>query len=315
VFSFGKRQLTLRWACTIRKAEDGSLRISEVNQEEGDLLQHAPFEFADKLHSINGSSCANLTAQEAVDIVRAATGWLTIVVQNCGGSPHLMSVTVCCIPSGDSHHYARAGLSLQQGVRALHPQQDTHMSLCISELHSFGLFVIPSLLQVGDEVISINGIDCQRARLDGNAALLQMEHHFATDKYCTLVVVRGLSLPPPPLLAHQHEPLVQPAWIEVIVAAGDDSDDTKTPVGLSFNHDLKVSDIDPCGRLARGPFYFGDKLVCINKKACQGMSVEQVMKVLCQEAERDAPLSIVMQRAGDANMWLPRSTSRSKVSM
>ena len=283
---------------SVRKADDGSLRILEVNRGQGHLLQHATFEFADKLHCVNHQRCANLTAQEAMDLVRDATGWLTIVVQNCGGSPQLLSATVC----NPRHEYARAGLSLQRRVKAPHPRQEEHMSLYISELLSFGLFASTSLLQVGDEVISINAIDCQRARLDRNAALLQIEHHFATDNFCTLVVVRGLSVPslPTPLTEH----LIQPAWMEAILAAvtDGDSDDIKTrqPVGISFNHDLKVSDIDPCGLLARGPFHFGDRLVCINKKACRDMSVEQVTTLLQQEAEKDAALSIVMQHAGGA---------------
>jgi C-terminal processing protease CtpA/Prc len=125
--------------------QDGTIYISRLLPE-GPLGQ-SPFRVGDKLLSINTKGSDYLDRVTAAALLRALEGTITIVAQNVGGDPKLVETMV-----EKAKPDSIVGIGLTCSI---------HGSLEVTKVIASGLFA-HSLVSIGDRVISINKIGCNR---------------------------------------------------------------------------------------------------------------------------------------------------------
>jgi hypothetical protein len=113
--------------------------------DENSLAGDSPFQVGDKIFSINNKQCGNMTGDAVCQLLRSLFGIVTIIVQNEGGSSDLVESMI-------TKHSQRelSGLSLVS----------RNNKLMVSSL-AMGQKFANSLINVGDQVVSINGISCE----------------------------------------------------------------------------------------------------------------------------------------------------------
>lgn len=143
----------------------GDVRISFL-RETGVLFQ-SPLRVGDKIVSINGKSCFDMDHNISLDILKEAVGFVTIIVHNVGGDPKLVETMVEKISP-------RSPVGL--GIR-----RNAHASLEISKI-AFNSIFTHSLMNIGDRLLAINGIGCER--MDPRAAIELIR---SSPQYVTMV--------------------------------------------------------------------------------------------------------------------------------
>ena len=112
----------------------------------GSLASISPVRVGDKIFSINNKQCSKMDSASIGKYLQSLAGRVHIVAHNKGGSPNLVESMVT-----KSSTQLRTGLVLTTAG---------NRGLVVSRLHPDKVFV-DSLLNIGDEVISINGINCE----------------------------------------------------------------------------------------------------------------------------------------------------------
>jgi hypothetical protein len=163
--TFFKPHATHKLGIHIAADDAGDIRI--IRLPETGSVQHSPLRIGDKLLSINGKNCIDMDSGVAGELLRSATGTLTIITHNQGGSSH-MAETMVEKPDPTSP----VGIGVHQTVRG---------SLHISKVTATGLFA-HSLINVGDRVIAVNQVNCDRMEA---ATVVQMIRD--APKYVTLL--------------------------------------------------------------------------------------------------------------------------------
>ncbi|CAB9505878.1 expressed unknown protein [Seminavis robusta] len=138
--------------------EENGFYISQIKKTGLVFKSGAPFQVGDKVISINNKSCgAQMDHKYAAKMLRESSGFVTIVAQNNntkkGDSCKVESMITKPYPN------ARAGIGFSSS--------DNPSKIYVCSVFFDGLFA-NSLLAVGDQVLSINGIPCRD--LDPTAA-------------------------------------------------------------------------------------------------------------------------------------------------
>lgn len=163
--TFFKPHATHKLGIHIAADDAGDIRI--IRLPETGSVQHSPLRIGDKLLSINGKNCIDMDSGVAGELLRSATGTLTIITHNQGGSSH-MAETMVEKPDPTSP----VGIGVHQTLRG---------SLHISKVTATGLFA-HSLINVGDRVMAVNQVNCDRMEA---ATVVQMIRD--APKYVTLL--------------------------------------------------------------------------------------------------------------------------------
>ncbi|CAB9496415.1 unknown protein [Seminavis robusta] len=119
-------------------------RIASIR--DGGQASSSPLRVGDRLISINKKLCSSMGSASIRKLVQSLTGPIEIVVHNKGGSPVFVESMVT-----KSHKQERCGLVL---TRSGHDGKLLVSSIC--EGHVF----VNSLINQGDEIVSINRITC-----------------------------------------------------------------------------------------------------------------------------------------------------------
>ena len=134
---------------------------------DGSLANQSPLKEGDRLFSINKKHCFNMSSASIRKLLQTLTGTVEIVVHNEGGSPNFVESMVT-----KSHPNEFSGVVLRKSARG---------KLLVSSFREGHLFV-HSLLNKGDELIAINGIDCREISLEDAARIIK-----ETPRYITVV--------------------------------------------------------------------------------------------------------------------------------
>lgn len=163
-----KRSVGDQLGMAIREGDGpGQLVISSLRGE--GVLQNSPLRVGDTILSINGKNCTDMTQDTAATYLRQAEGTLTIVAHNSGAnrSPNLIE-TMVEKPTPES----TVGIGIGRNTRG---------NLEVSKVIASGLFA-HSLLNVGDRVIAVNQVPCQRVEPSVAIGLIR-----AAPRYITIV--------------------------------------------------------------------------------------------------------------------------------
>ena len=134
----------------IRVSDSNTLVISEVKQE--GLLSQSPVLDGDTLISINNKSCYGMKLPGAVKLIKNTKEHVTVTVQNAHGDGSLVECYVV-----KPHPKSKVGLDLAEEALHRRPRlRSAQNGPLITAIHPDGL-VTDSLLNLGDQIISVNG--------------------------------------------------------------------------------------------------------------------------------------------------------------
>jgi len=160
--------------------KNAEISISSI--EAGSLISRTPFRVGDRLLSVNNKRCYVMKVGDIVKFIASLTGDVTIVVHHVGGDPNLVE---SMITKPSLEH--RCGLGLASAE---------YQHLKIANIDADGLF-FQTLLNVGDHVISINGMQCAFSGAPAAGEMISEAGKYITIKARTLmetgVVVAALS--------------------------------------------------------------------------------------------------------------------------
>ena len=153
---------------SFREAHDGTgFTISELSREGLIGTSNAPFQVGDTVISINSCSCDRMDhPSKAATLLQTAPVEITLVVRNSGGDP-LQIETMITKPS------PRYPVGI--GFSCLDSLEQVNVSCILED----GLFA-QSLLTVGDEIVSINGITCRGLDSDAVADIVRSAPDYVT---------------------------------------------------------------------------------------------------------------------------------------
>lgn len=162
--TFRKKAAGTRLGIKVNTNERGQLIVGEMNDI--GILNRSVLREGDEFYSVNGKKCQNMREIELVDMLREATGQVTIIVRNRLGVQNLAECMVEKINPND------IGITFMDGKtrnskdgknrNAKEPE-----NLVIKSVDSKGIFA-NSLLSSGDCVVSVNGTKFMKS--DGDVA-------------------------------------------------------------------------------------------------------------------------------------------------
>jgi len=128
----------------------------------------APVNVGDRLISVNNISCDRMDHKRAAKLLRRSSGTIVIVARNPKGGNVLLVESMITKPSPT--HQSGIGFSSAESSQ-----------VNISNIFADGLFA-QSLLSIGDEVLSINGLPCRQLNPSAVADIVR-----SAEKYLTVV--------------------------------------------------------------------------------------------------------------------------------
>jgi len=236
------------------------LTITSLSRDAEALFRKsvAPFRIGDALISINNTGCEQMDELTADRYLDSLIGTITVIAHNEGddGNPNIVASMITKRNADDV-----SGIGFR--TRTDGP--------LVSSISSAGLFA-SSLLNVGDQVRTINGVDC--AQLDSwNAASVIK----TAPKTVTIVAKthgRAASVVAASTARHKRAKYICATVYKPTA---------KTKLGISFQlmeytGNLKITSLS--GLLRDSPFCVGDILFSINRKKVKGMNQEKVARHL-----------------------------------
>jgi C-terminal processing protease CtpA/Prc len=144
------------------------LEISAIRPDGLISESGAPLKVGDKVVSVNNFSCDRMDNKHAAKLLREAEGTVTIVLQNSGGDPRMVE---SMIAKPAPNHPTGIGFA----------STDSPPQLNVSRIFVDGLFA-PSLLSIGDEVVSVNDIPCRELDSAAAADIIKSSPRYVTVK-------------------------------------------------------------------------------------------------------------------------------------
>ena len=145
-------------------------------------VQESPLRVGDKLLSVNHKDISRMTSVEVCRLLKECTGSVTLVAHNVGGASDVVESMITKLRQDD---VAGVGLILN------------HEGSMIIAFLNRGQDIVDSLLNAGDEILSINGVSCEHLTIAQARAIIQAAPKTVSIKAITLnetgVVVAELS--------------------------------------------------------------------------------------------------------------------------